>query len=201
MGHDLFIWDITHSYGTWLIHTWQMCTSDTSATSWTNRDASRKPHGMYCEWVVSYMNESCIWYEWVVPHMNESCSARNPHGKDCEWVVSHMNESYIWYEWVVSHMNELCPIWMSHINTSHDASHHNKPSWDLLLIPWVTSHRQYTPRVMLHTDQSIHVCISHVKYEQSCRNTYHESCHIRMSHVTYELIRDVTRGIYCDTTK
>jgi len=86
-----------------------------------------------CDWVMSYVNESCHIYmshvtyesvitcEWVMSHRNESChlwmslvtqifAADVAANKSCYIGMSHVT-----YEWVMSHMNESWYEWvMSH---------------------------------------------------------------------------------------
>jgi len=134
MSHDLFIWDMTHSYGTWLIHMGHA----ESRHIWMRTISVAVVKRLS---IASRMNESCpLWMSHV--HVNGTpykceplvltlsyhCSLRQiwmthvTHG----WVMSHLNKScpilmrtitihHITYEWAVAYVNASCPIQMSHI--------------------------------------------------------------------------------------
>ena len=61
--HDSFMWDMTHSCGTWFLHVG------------------------YDSFV---SNESCLMCQWIMSHMNESCPTWMSHVPH-EWIMSHIH--------------------------------------------------------------------------------------------------------------
>jgi len=91
----------------------------------------RLPQRYAC--VMSYVNASCliwrrrVWCKWVMSCMNESClnvvaicalscllslgdSRRDMHASCLVWT------SHVAYEGGVSYVNESCPVWMRHVS-------------------------------------------------------------------------------------
>jgi len=117
-----------------------------------------------CEWVMSYVNESChMWMshvtcEWVMSHVNESCHmwmSTSRHNESChiyEWVMSHVNESSwrtsqghretkqrreqnIGQPRHVTYVWAMSNIWMSHVTHMNESCH---------TYEWVITHLQRT---------------------------------------------------------
>ena len=114
LGHDLFIWDMTHLYGTWLIrmghtHLWGMSDDSIDNNSIDNSlHAIARLMYMSCDVYVIWMSYAP--YEWVMSRWNESC----PISDSCLicW------QSHVPYEWVMSYMNESCPMCTSHVSSA-----------------------------------------------------------------------------------
>jgi len=63
------------------------------------------------EWVMSYINASCLVWMSHVARMNESCQGHS----------ELMPASCHTYEWVMSHINESCLVWMSHVTRMNES--------------------------------------------------------------------------------
>jgi len=100
------IWDMTHSYGTWLIHTghhwfiWDMNHSYGTSLIHMRHDSC---------WRRKTLIRRSTSSEWVMSLMNKSCHTCNN--------LRHQNESnHVTCELLkIVHQNESCPLWTNHV--------------------------------------------------------------------------------------
>jgi len=180
MSHDSFVWDVTHSYETWLIHTRTKMRLSNRLLRFVYRSGTCVS---YVTCLIHMRHDSFVWdmphsYETWLIHMRHDSFTRerrcNCPTVDCIlcsetndlWVMSHMDESCLTDEWVMvtSHMDESCLIWMSHVSYEWVMSYMNESC-----LIWLC-HVSYE-WVMSHMNQSCLIWMSHVL--------------IWMSHVSY----------------
>jgi len=146
MGHDSFIWDMNHSYGTWLIY-WVrfeayscVCDRTHAYGTWLIFIWDMTPsYGI----VISHMTHArTVWVNiWVMSHMKELWHIWISHVPYAG--VCHIWMSHVTYAGVISNIDESCPICRSHVTYGWVTSHMHQScpiSRNHVTYRWVTSH-------------------------------------------------------------
>ena len=198
---DLFMYDMTYSSMTWLIHpcvtclirdslicvkqvrrfaalyrgVWEGCCASAARGNGWRYSCFAPTFG------VSHATESCrkssshVTYEWVMSHEDLCASLKFLETESCDMCMQQFVHRSTFG---LCHATELCHVWVSQVANE-----------------WVMSHVDEDIRASLHRlrwvvphfNQACHLWMSHVIYDWVMLQMI-ESCHIWMSCVTYEWV-------------